>query len=139
MTIHDDPRADPFSSYEPQFNGDRFAHLFTNANTFREVDEIWRAVPDTDRWADAEDVREAALARSRALRAEGAAITPSTDEVWEEYGVLQNDVELYSFIEWTLDVPYSMPGELNEAIHHHAELRRSQLIAAGIVAGPSPF
>lgn len=139
MTLHDDPRTDPFRDREPEADGARFTHLFVGAKTFREIDEVWRAIDTTERWADADEALEAALDRSRALRAEGAEITPSTDEVWEEWGLPQNDVELSALLAWHLDVPYAMPWEMEEGIIHHAELRRSQLLAAGVVSGPSPF
>ena len=139
MTLHDDPRADPFLNREPEADGARFTHLFRDVTTFQGIDETWRSVDTTERWADADELLEAAVARSRALRAEGAEITPSTDDVWEEWGLPQNDVELIAYLNWMLEADFFVPREMEEAFHHHAELRRSQLLAAGVVTGPSPF
>ena len=139
MTLHDDPRTDPFLTREPEANGARFAHLFREVTTFKGIDEVWRSIDTTERWADADEALEAAVERSRALRAEGATITLSSDEVWEEWGLPQNDVELVVFLSWMLEADFFVPREMEEAFHHHAQLRRNQLLAAGVVSGPAPF
>lgn len=139
MTLHDDPRTDPFLTREPEADGSRFAHLFRDVKTFQGIDEVWRFIDMPERREDAAGLLEAALERSRALRVEGADITPSTDEVWEEWGLPQNDVELVVFLNWMLEADFFVPREIEEAFYHHAMLRRSQLLAAGVVSGPDPF
>lgn len=137
MTFPDDPRADPFLTREPEADGARFAHLFRGATTFRQVDTIWKLLESAGERMSFDEVLEAALARSRELRAEGAAITTSSDAVWEEYGLLQNDVELRMFLRFALHPFY--PRELIDAAYHHARMRRSELLAAQVVSGPAPF
>ena len=54
-------------------------------------------------------------------------------------GLPQNDVELVVLLNWMLEADFFVPREMEEAFHHHAALRRSQLLAAGVVTGPAPF
>lgn len=138
MTLPDNPRAVPQFSLDASVTGARFAHLFANSTTFQEIDEVWRSQGAPDRYGDVDEILAAALDRSREIRAEGAAVVLSTDEVWEEWGILQNDAELHAAIQG-FDGFSGLPRDLRDGVLHHATLRRWQLIAAGVVSGPAPF
>lgn len=137
MTLPDDPRVAPEFALTYKTTGASFAHLFAEARTFQQIDEVWRAQGAPERHSDIDEVLAAALHRGREIRAEGADITPSTDDVWEEWGILQNDVELHAVFS-EFDFTF-LPRDFREGVVHHATARRWQLIAAGVVSGPSPF
>lgn len=139
MTTTTDSRATPFGDYTYPFSGEPFAHLFSSADSFHEVDEAWKAEPDPNDWLEREQLKIAALDRCRELRDAGTAIVPSSlpDDV--DFALCQNDVELVALYALVMEDATGFNRHWTQEQDAFARERRAELKVAGVVTGRMPF